>query len=78
MNLRTQFTKLDCDKFRAYCNFTPNELDVFELCTKAKSIVEISLTLNISTATVDRRIRSIKKKINRVLSFKLDGNMMGA
>jgi len=70
MNLKKQFTRLDCDRFIAECNFTPDERAVFDLCTKAKSITEISIQLHISTSTVSRKIKNIKRKISRILMIK--------
>lgn len=70
MNLKKQFTRLDCDRFRRDCNFTPDELAVFDLCTKAESITEISMQLHISTSTVSRKIKNIKRKINQVIMTK--------
>lgn len=67
MNLKHEFTAPECDRFRAQCNFTDDERAVFDLRVRGKSRVEIADRLNMSTATVDRRIRSIKRKIDRVL-----------
>lgn len=67
MNLKHEFTAPECDHFRAQCNFTDDERAVFDLRVRGKSRVEIADRLNMSTATVDRRIRSIKRKIDRVL-----------
>lgn len=66
MNLKTQFTKPECDKFRAECNFTPDELEVFNLRTQAKTITEICFLLHMSQATVNRKIKNIKSKITRI------------
>lgn len=63
----TEFTKAECDKLREECNFTPDERAVFDLRSSARSIVEISMTMNISESTVNRRIHAIKKKILKVL-----------
>lgn len=67
MNLKTEFTKIECDKFRELCNFTDEELKVFNLRVRDKSVVEIAENLNISTTTVNRRIKNIKKKILKVI-----------
>lgn len=40
---------------------------VFEMKIKGYSIVQISIELNISERTVNRRIKELKKKIMRVL-----------
>ncbi len=67
MNIRKEFTKSECDFFRQECNFTDEEQAVFDIRVKGASIVEISQKLNISTATVNRRIRDIKRKILKVI-----------
>lgn len=67
MNLKTEFTEIECDRFRRDCNFTPDELNVFNLRVKDHSIVEISMKLNLSESTVSRKIKNIKRKIVKVL-----------
>lgn len=67
MNIKTEFTEPECERFRRECNFTADELAVFNLRVKAYSLVEIQQALNMSESTVDRRIRSIKRKIHKVI-----------
>lgn len=67
MNIRTEFTELECEWFRRACNFTPDERAVFDLRVKDHSRVEIAMKLGMSESTVDRRIKNIKRKIHRVL-----------
>lgn len=67
MNIRNEFTEPECQHFRDVCNFTPEELKVFDLRVKDKSLVEIQMALGMSEATVTRRIRNIKKKIIKVI-----------
>lgn len=67
MNIRKEFTELECEWFRRACNFTPEEMEVFNLRVKDHSRVEIALSLGMSESTVDRRIKNIKKKIHKVL-----------
>lgn len=72
MNIKTEFTAPECDRFRRECNFTDEELAVFNLRVKNRSIVEIQQKLleqNIpmSESTICRRIRSIKNKIHKVM-----------
>ena len=61
------FTVPELDRFRLLCNFTPQELEYFELKAQDKSNVEISLTMNISTAQVSKLAKRVKSKIIRVL-----------
>lgn len=67
MNLRTEFTEPECEWFREVCNFTQNELKVFNLRVKDHSRVEIAIKLGMSVSTVDRNIKGIKRKIHKVL-----------
>ena len=67
MNIKTELTEPECEYFRAKCNFTPDELDVFNLRVKANSIVEICFKLNMSESTVNRKIKNIKCKMLKVL-----------
>ena len=67
MNIKNEFTEPECEFFRQKCNFTDEELAVFDLRVKNRSIVEIQHKLNMSEATVTRRIRGIKKKIYKVM-----------
>ncbi len=67
MNLRTEFTKPECDWFRQVCNFTDEELKVFDLRVKDKSVVQICMALHMSERTVSRKIQNIKRKIHKVL-----------
>lgn len=62
-----EFTELECEYFRKACNFTQDELAVFNMRVKGCSVVETYMALSMSEATVNRRIRDIKRKIIRVL-----------
>lgn len=61
------FTKPELDRFRELCNFTEDELEYFNLRAKDKSNVEISLTMNISTAQVSKLAKRVKSKMIRVI-----------
>ncbi len=67
LNIKTEFTELECERFRQECNFTDEERAVFDLRVKACSIIEIQHALNMSESTVNRRIKNIKKKIYKVI-----------
>lgn len=67
MNIKTEFTEPECEYFRRWCNFTGEELAVFDLRVKDSSRVSIANKLNMLLATVDRRIKSIKRKIHKVI-----------
>lgn len=66
MNIKTEFTRLECERFRRDCNFTPEELAVFDLAVKNMSNLKIGLELGMAQRTVDRRIKAIKRKIIKV------------
>lgn len=67
MNIKTEFTEPECEWFRRVCNFTPQERAVFDLRVKDSTIVQIQEKLSMSESTVNRRIKSIKAKIHKVL-----------
>lgn len=67
MNIKTEFTESECERFRRECNFSDEERAVFDLRVKARSIIEIQEALNMSESTVNRRIRNIKRKIHKVI-----------
>ncbi len=62
-----RFTKPECDYLREHCNFTQDELEVFNMKVRDKSTVQISMSLCMAERTVKRRVQSIKRKIYRVL-----------
>lgn len=76
--MRFDFTKDEHDFFVEHCRFNPEngEIVIFEMRCAGKSIVEISLATNMSTATVSRRISNIKNKMQRVKpdNFLIIGN----
>lgn len=67
LNLRRYFTEDECEYFRARCNFTPEELEVFNLRVRGCSLVEVQMKTHRSESTVNRRIAAIKEKIYRTL-----------
>ena len=66
MKFKADMTEAEKARYKSLCAFTEQELAVFEGRTSGKSIVEMSITLRVSTSTVSRRIRSIKSKMDRV------------
>lgn len=67
MNIKTEFTVPECDFFRRQCNFTDEERQIFDLRVRGHLLVEIQQKLHISEATLNRRIKSIKRKIYKVM-----------
>ena len=68
-----QFSRAEREFFETEAGFTDEELIVFRLRSRGFSIVKISTELEnhynmyYSVSTVEARIRSIKKKILRIL-----------
>lgn len=72
LNIKNGLTGPECERFRRECNFTDEELAVFNLRTKNLSYVEIQQKLNdqnlpMSEATIQRRLKSIKKKMQKII-----------
>ena len=65
MKLR-EFVEPELDKYRKLCNFTDEELAVFNLKAKDKSIVQISMELHISESQVSKLTNRINKKMARI------------
>ena len=57
------FDKREYEHFVEYCNFNDDELLVLHLRNKGKSISYIAQEINLSETTVNRLIKSIKKKL---------------
>lgn len=57
----------DFARFTAACPFTDDEQEILGARRHGHSIVRISMDMGISTATVSRKIASIKEKINNEL-----------
>ena len=64
------FTKPELEYIKENANFTIEELTIFEMLTGKygrETIVYIADKMNLSTATVSRRIKKIKSKIKRLI-----------
>lgn len=69
-NVKFDFIQSELDYILKNANFNEKQENVFNRLTDKKgrqSIVQISMEENISTATVSRIIKQIKKKIYRLL-----------
>lgn len=58
--------KPELDYLRDNGNFTEEELQIFYMLSSGKSIVYISEKMQYSTATVNRRIKKIHEKIDKI------------
>ena len=63
----TDFLESEYQMFYNNCNFTERQLEILNLRRKGKSIIEISMSLNMGEDTVYRELKRIKKKILRVI-----------
>ena len=74
--MKFDFTKPELDYILENANFTIEEEQIFKMLTSKygrASIVNISLTMNMSESTVKRRIKQIKHKILRLYNkYRLD------
>ena len=61
------FTKPELDRFRELCNFSPSELEYFNLRARDKSNIEISMEMNISEAQVSKLAKRVKSKMIRII-----------
>lgn len=59
----SKLTKPELEEILENANLTDDEMDVFLMLSRGKSIKEIAFKQSVSTATVSRRIECIKKKI---------------
>lgn len=60
------YTQNELEKMRDKLNLTDDELKIFEMLAKKKSRTEIASKIQLSTRSVDRRIKCIKEKLNRL------------
>ena len=62
----SKLTKPELEHISNNANFTEEELEVFELLAKGKTITEIAQQICVCNRTVNRRISEIMSKINRL------------
>lgn len=63
MNL-SRYKTSDLQKIKEDANLTEDEEMIYNMLSKGKSIIQIADKMNLSTRTIDRRIRSMKEKLN--------------
>ena len=61
------FTVPELNKFRELCNFTPDELEYFNLKAKDYSNVQVSMTMKVSEAQVSKLAKRVKDKMKRII-----------
>lgn len=62
----SELTKPELDRIQGNANFTEEEGRIFKLLSRNFTQKEIAARLCVSQRTLERRIRSIKNKIERV------------
>lgn len=62
----SKLTKPELDEIINNANFTEEEIEVFKLLARGKTITEIAQHVSVCNRTVNRRIERIKSKINRL------------
>ena len=65
MNLR-YLSKEQSDNYKNQMNLTEDETKIFDMLTKNYSVVKIASIMQMSTRTVDRRIKNIRTKMSVV------------
>ena len=63
------FTMPELDKLRRECNFTKEQVALFDLRAKNIPLEECAEKMNVSVSTVYRINKAIKKKIDKVLNM---------
>lgn len=61
------FTVPELNRFRELCNFTDDELWYFNLRSRDKSNIEISMEMKISEAQVSKIAKRVKDKMKRII-----------
>ena len=62
----SSLTKPELEELKELLNLTDSELEVFNQLAKGRNKIEISGNCLVGTSTVDRRIKSISKKLSRI------------
>ena len=65
MNL-SFLSKEQSEEYKSKMNLTEDEEQIFDMLTKNYSVVKIAGVMQMSTRTVDRRIKNIKLKMSIV------------
>lgn len=65
-NYLSSMTIPELEELKRFCNFSDDELTIFGMLSKGKSITEISCSMKMSVSTINRKISAIKRKVHRV------------
>lgn len=61
------FVERELQKFRDECNFTPEELEYFELRAKDRKNYQIAMEMNVSESKVYSLAKRVKRKIKKIV-----------
>ena len=62
----SSMTKPELEELKELLNLTEDELEVFSMLAKGKTLVEASMENKTSISTLKRRIDSIKRKVEKL------------
>lgn len=62
----SDYTVPELNKYRELCNFSDEEMEYFNLRSKRKSNVQISIAMNVSEPKVSLLARKVKEKIRKI------------
>lgn len=65
MKIKANLIQSEIDRYHAVCAFTAQEAAVFAGRVAGKTVVQIADDMNVSMATVNRRLRSVKAKMDK-------------
>lgn len=65
MNL-SYLSREQSESYKSKMNLTEDEEQIFDMLAKNYSVVKVASVIQMSTRTVDRRIKSIKEKMSVV------------
>ena len=71
LNIKKGLTEPECERYRRECNFTDEELAIFNQRVTNLTMAEIQQKLNaknmpLSEPTIWRRLKSIKEKMRKI------------
>lgn len=61
----SSLSRLELEELKENCIFTEEELEIMKLATNRSTNIEIAERLNMSIATLERRFKEIKEKIEK-------------
>ena len=62
----SSLTKPELEEVKELLNLTEDELEVFSMLAKGKTLVEVSMENKTSVSTLKRRIDGIKRKVEKL------------